>query len=78
MLKPIDIRNAFIGNPELLNWILYQHYVFADDIDTPAKNAMHKWGIKLLKLIAPKDKLSAVEFLKRAIMTEKDSENAEV
>ena len=73
MLTPKDIRNAFIANPRLLDWILFENYVFADDIDTPEKAAMHKWGMRLLKMIGPqKDNMNKVEWLKRAIHCEED------
>ena len=74
MLTPKDIRNILIANPAFFNWILFEHDVFANDIDTPVKQAMHSWGMKLLKMVAPKDNLTKVEWLRRAITLGEENE----
>ena len=72
MLKPIDVRDLFLSSQgeRVLDWILYEHHVFNPDLDTPEKVALHKWGMKFLQLIGPRDDMSKVEWLKRAIHSE--------
>ena len=75
-LRPTDIRNFFMSGrgEDVLNWILFEHHVFDPHLNSADKIALRDWGIQFLQMIGPKDNLSKVEWLKRAIHCEEDND----
>jgi hypothetical protein len=68
-----DLRNLFV-TPEggnVLLWILREHHVFNQNIETEEELALRNWGMKLLSFVGPGDtKRSVTGFMQMAMQTE--------